>query len=313
MNKLKYIFAALFLVGIMQIKAQKTEEKERLALSVWIPENVEGLTDMARNNLENKLLQLITANGVGGSGDFTRFIISANVNTLSKEITNTGMQALTLNITLYIGDGFQGKAFTSYATTVKGVGENDTKAYLSALKNLKISDPAYQGFIDKGKSKIIAYYNAQCDQIIREAKVLAGLNKFDEAIFNLTSVPDVCTDCWKKAMDAVAPVFKQKIDYECREKIQRANAIWNAGQSWEAAQEAGAILSTIDPNAACVNDIKALSSKIEKRIKEVDGREWKFVYDYNIGLTRDLIKAYRDVGVAYGNGQPKNVMYKSLW
>ncbi len=313
MNKLKYMALVLFLLCLAQVNAQKPEEKERLALTVWVPENIEGLTDMARSNLENKLLQLITANGVGGSGDFTRFIVSANVNTLSKEITNGGMQALTLNIMLYIGDGFQGKAFSSYSTTVKGVGENDTKAYLSALKSLKTNNPEYQSFIDKGKTKIIAYYNSQCDQIIREAKVLASMNKYDEAIFNLTSVPDVCTDCWKKAMDAVAPIFKQKIDFECKEKILRANAIWNAGQSWEAAQEAGAIMSTIDPNAACVGDMKSLSAKIEKRIKEVDGREWQFIYDYNIGLTRDLIKAYRDVGVAYGNGQPKNVTYKSLW
>jgi hypothetical protein len=313
MNKLKYMALVLILLCLAQVNAQKPEEKERLALTVWVPENIEGLTDMARSNLENKLLQLITANGVGGSGDFTRFIVSANVNTLSKEITNGGMQALTLNITLYIGDGFQGKAFSSYSTTVKGVGENDTKAYLSALKSLRTNNPEYQSFIDKGKTKIIAYYNSQCDQIIREAKVLSSMNKYDEAIYNLTSVPDVCTDCWKKAMDAVAPIFKQKIDFECKEKLLRANAIWNAGQSWEAAQEAGAIMSTIDPNATCVGEMKALSAKIEKRIKEVDGREWQFVYDYNIGLTRDLIKSYRDVGVAYGNGQAKNVTYKSLW
>ena len=313
MNKLKYSIAVLFILCMVQLNAQKPEEKERLELAVWVPENIEGLTDMARSNLENKLLQLITANGVGGSGDFTRFIVSANVNTLSKEITNGGMQALTLNISLYIGDGFQGKAFSSYSTSVKGVGENDTKAYLSALKNLKTNDLAYQDFIDKGKTKIIAYYNSQCDQIIREAKVLASTNRYDEAIYNLTSVPNVCTDCWKKAMDAVAPIFKQKIDFECKEKLLKANAIWNAGQSWDAAQEAGAILSTIDPNAACVSDMKALSAKIEKRIKDVDGREWQLVYDYNIGLTRDMIKAYRDVGVAYGNGQPKNVTYKSLW
>lgn len=313
MNILKYIVSVFFLLCFVHLNAQKPEEKERLALAVWVPENIEGLTEMARTNLENKLLQLITANGIGGSGDFTRFIVSANINTLSKEITNGGMQALTLNITLYIGDGFQGKAFSSYSTSVKGIGENDTKAYLSALKNLKTNNAEYQSFIDKGKTKIIAYYNSQCEQIIREAKVLASMNKYDEAIYNLTSVPDVCTDCWKKSMDAVAPIFKQKIDFECKEKLMKANAIWTAGQSWDAAQEAGAILSTIDPNAACVGDMKILSAKIEKRIKEVDGREWQYVYDYNIGLTRDMIKAYRDVGVAYGNGQPKNVTYKSLW
>lgn len=313
MNKLKYIILFLFVLGLCNVNAQKMDEKGRLALSVWVPETIEGLPALAKSNLENKLGQIVTANGIGGDAINSRFVISANVNPLTKDITSGGMQAITLNVTLYIGDGFEGKAFSSYSTTVKGVGENETKAYLSALRNMKTNDPGYQTFVNNGKSKIIAYYNAQCDFIIREAKVLAGMNRFDEAIFNLTSIPDVCTECWNKAMDAVAPIFRQKIDFECKEKINLANNVWNAGQSWDAAQQAGAILSTIDPNSSCVNEIKPLANKIEKRIKEVDGREWDFFYDYNIGLKRDMIKAYRDVGVAWGQGQPQTIIYKSLW
>ena len=77
-------------------------------------------------------------------------------------------------------------------------------------------------------------------------------------------------------------------------------------------QIAGAVLSTIDTNSSCVGEIKVLANKIEKRIREVDQREWNFIYDYNIGLTRDWIKAYRDVGVAWGNGQPRTVIYNNF-
>ena len=67
----------------------------------------------------------------------------------------------------------EGIKFASFSATVKGVGENETKAYMSALKNLKTNDPNYQDFIEKAKNKIVEYYNSKCDFIIKEAKALA--------------------------------------------------------------------------------------------------------------------------------------------
>jgi len=234
---------------------------------------------------------------------------------MTKDITPSAppLQAYTLDVTFYIGDGFEGKSFSSYTTTVKGVGENETKAYMAALRNIKTNDPGYQSFIEKGKTKIIDYYNAQCDNIIKEAKISAAMNQFDKAIWKLTSVPDICSDCWNKCMVVLPSIFQQKIDFECKSKLNEASNIWIAGQSWDAAEQAGAILATIDPKAACFNEAKTLSDRIAKRILEIDKREWNFKYDYEIGVTRDMIKAYRDVGVAWGKGQPQNVTYKSLW
>ncbi|MBI5540093.1 MAG: hypothetical protein HY951_08545 [Bacteroidia bacterium] len=318
MKKLNIVLLLIFVMSISFSQAQtagKMSDKGRLALAVWVPDQIENMPVIAKKNLENKLMQIVTANGMGGDAMNSRFIITANVMVTTKDITATAppMQAYTLDVTLYIGDGFEGKSFSSYTTTCKGVGENETKAYNAALKAIKTSDPNYQSFIEKGKTKIIEYYNAQCDIIIKEAKTLAGQNKFDEAIWKLTAVPDVCTECWNKCMAVVPAIFQQKIDFECKTKLLEANNLWNAGQSWDAAQSAGAILATIDPKSACFNESKALSDKIAKRIKEVDKREWDFKYDKEIGLERDMIKAYRDVGVAYGNGQPQNVTYKSFW
>ncbi len=307
------ITIVLMVAGFNSIQAQKMSDTERLALTVWVPDNEGEIPLAAIKVLENKLMQIATQNGITGSTDLLRFILTANIDVLTKDITPTApvMQAYTLSVNMSIADGVDGKAFSSYSTTVKGVGENETKAYLSALKNLKTNNPAYQSFIENGKSKIIAYFNAQCDFIIKQAKTLADMNQFDEAIWNLTSIPDVCPECWNKANITAKMIFKQKIDFECKDKINMANNCWNAGQSWDAANQAGAILSSIDPNSACVDEIKPLAAKIEKRIREVDKREWKFYYDFNIGLRRDMIKAYRDVGVAWGNGQRRTIIYKS--
>ncbi len=310
---LAFAFCISFAHG--QTSTAKANDGSKLMLAAWVPNQIDNMPEAARKNLENKLTQIVTANGMSGDARNTRFIVSANVVVATKDITPTAppMHAYTLDVTLYMGDGFEGKSYASYSTTVKGVGENETKAYNAALKNIKTTDPNYKDFIDKGKAKIIDYYNSQCDIIIKEAKVLAAMNKFDEAIWKLTSVPNVCTDCFNKSMIAVAPIFQQKIDFVCKTNVSKATSIWNANPTAEGAAEAGELLSKIDPNAACFKESKALSDKIGKRMLEIDKREWNFKYDSEIGLERDMIKAYRDVGVAYGNGQPQNVTYKSLW
>lgn len=314
MKLLKLLFVIILFSMIGNVQAQNMSDTERLPITVWIPDDVESIPQLAVSVLQNKLIQIATQNGISGSTTLMRFIFTANINVISKEITPTApaMHAYTMNVNMYIGDGIDGKAFSSYSTTVKGVGENEAKAYLSGIKNIRTNNPDYQRFIEDGKSKIISYFNSQCNFIIKNAKTLAGMNRFDEALWNLSTIPDVCPECWNNAQAAMAPIFKQMIDFDCKQKINLANNIWNAGQSWDAANEACAVLSSIDPNSSCVGEIKILANKIEKRIREVDKREWKFFYDYNIGLTRDWIKAYRDVGVAWGNGQRRTIIYNNF-
>lgn len=317
MKKIFLIVLAL-IVYSYSIQAQNSEgkmdDKGRLALTAWVPEQIEGMPEASRQNLENKLKQIITANGMSASPFSSRFIITANVTVVTKDMTATAppMQAYTLDVTFYVGDGFEGKSFASYTSTIKGVGANETKAYTAALKNIKTNDPGYQAFIEKGKGKIIEYYNSQCDFIIKEAKTLATQNKFEEAIWKLTSVPDVCADCYNKCMDAVAPIYKQQIDRDCKIKLTEANNLWAANQTVDAANQVGAIVSTIEPEAACFGEVKALSTKIAARVKELDAREWNYTLKEQ-AQESERIKAYRDIGVAYGNGQPQNVTYKSLW
>jgi len=311
------LLAILSLVSICLVQAQNTQKMndgDRLSIGVWIPEQIEGLTPGAYNILENKLNQIITTNGLGDTPN-ARFIMSANVVVLTKDIVPSAppMQAYTLDVTFYIGDGFEGKAFATHSITAKGVGESETKAYISALRGIKANDPAFKSFIDKGKARILAYYETNCDFIINQAKTLAVTQDYDQAIWMLTSIPTVSTGCFDKAMNAVAPIFKEKIDLDCKQKLTKATNIWNAGQSWDAANEAGEVLSSINPNSACYAEINSLASRISKRINEVDNREWKLKVDSEIGLQKDIIKAYRDIGVAYGNGQAKTIVYKSLW
>ncbi len=57
----------------------------------------------------------------------------------------------------------------------------------------------------------------------------------------------------------------------------------------------------------------ALADKIAKRILQVDEREWNFIYDREIRLVGEIIQAWRDVKVEWGQGQLQAVINKSLW
>ncbi|WP_317898820.1 hypothetical protein [Aurantibacillus circumpalustris] len=307
------ILSILIVIGYnsyAQNTAGKSDDIARITLATYVPQQIDKMPDAARSMLANKLSQIVTQSGMGGSAFNQRFILTANINVMSKDITPTSppMHAFNLDVTLYIGDGIDGTKFASTSTSVKGVGENETKAYISALKNLKTNDPTYQAFIETGKNKIVEYYATKCDFIIKDAQTLAGQNKFEEAIFKLTSVPEVCKACYDKCMDAIAPMYKKQIDRDCKLKLTEASNIWAANQTVEAANQAAEILSTIEPSAACFGEVKTLSNKIAARVKEIDTREWNYTLKEQ-AQTSELIKAYRDVGVAYGNGQPKNVTY----
>jgi len=313
MKKIFIIISLLFCFSFFTHAQNKTSGTERIVITAFVPQPIEGIPEIAVSNLENKLSQIITANGF--SGDYNqRFILTANISVLTKDITATAppMHAYTLEVTLYIGDGVSGVLFASTSTTVKGVGETETKAYTNALKNLQTNSPSYQSFIENGKNKIIAYYNANCDFIIKEANVLASTNNFEAAIAQLISIPTASEECYYKAMDAVTAVYQKYIDKDCQIKLQQANAIWNASQDYESALQAGAVLASIDPDASCFQDIKQLFNKIEKSIIQRDDREWKYILKTQMQES-ERIEAMRAIGVAYGMNQPNTVYNIRSW
>lgn len=307
-------FFLLNLILFAQNNQGKADDAGRIALAAVVSDQIEGLTSSAQSNLQNKLHQIATKNGMGGSSLNNRFIITANVVVLTKDITPTAppMQAYTLEITLYIGDGVEGTLFSSTSVTLKGVGKTETKAYMAALKNLKVADPKYQSFIEQGKNKIIEYYNSKCDFILKEADALVSQNEFDAAIAKLVSIPEVCKECFDKAMDKVGPIYQQQIDRQCKMDLAEAKNVWNANQDVSGASQASNYLGNVDPNSSCYNEALNFSNVIAKRIKELDQREWNFKLKQqqdDVDIQKSTIKAARDIGVAYGNNQPQNVTY----
>jgi hypothetical protein len=315
MKNLGKLFLGLCIIAsTVGFSQADSKDENRISLTAWVPAGIENMPVKARKTLENKLTQVVTKNGLGGSPFNTRFIISANVSLASKDILPgpPPMHAYNMDVTLYIGDGFEGTVFSSTTISVKGVGTNETKAFMAGLKQIKTGNPEIQAFVKTGKEKIIQYYKDNCDLIIKTAQSKADQNDYDQAIFMLTAIPTACEECYTKAMAAIQPIFKAKIDNDCKVKLQEATGIWNAAQDMAAAEKAGAILASINPDASCVGQAKTLSNKIAAKVKQIDDREWKYIVK-DQQQESERIQAIRDIGVAYGKGPKANVTYKTLW
>jgi hypothetical protein len=220
------------------------------------------------------------------------------------------MIALRLNVSFYIGDGIDGIKYSSFNINVKGIGETDEKAFNSAIKTININNPAIGVFILNGKRKIIEYYNSNCDFLIKKAQTKASMNFFNEAIFELMEVPEVCKECYNHALETAKSIYISKINYECKVLLLKSKSIWSSGQDINAAKSISKILSNLDPNSSCKAEAQKLMKDVEKRVKSIDRREWDFklkVYQDEKIKNMEIINSTRQIGMAFGLNQPKVV------
>jgi hypothetical protein len=271
---------ALLLISISTLQAYsqaKLDDFGRVVLISHLPDNI-NLPAEAKGQLLNKLNQIASSNGMGGSQVNPRFIITASVNIGTKDIIAGPPQMIAQNIdlNLFIGDAITNTVFSNTILSLKGVGTNENKALIEAFKNINPRSKDLTTFIEEGKTKIVSYYTTQCDFIIKDAFVLVKQEKYDEAIYHLSLVPDVCKECYFKCLDTLARVYQQKIDADCKVKFNEAKVTWTAAQTPAGAEKAGDILSSINPMASCQAEVTVFINAIDAKLKADEKARWQF-------------------------------------
>jgi len=324
----------------------KLDDFGRIVLNTYLPEIIELPTE-AKNLLETKLSQIASNYGMGGSSVNPRFIITANVNVGTKDIIAGPPQmiAQNLDVTLFIGDAVENKSFCNTTISLKGVGTNENKAYIDALKKINPKNPEIQKFVEEGKNKIVTYYNTQCDFIIKNALTLKKQGNFDEAIYQLSIVPDVCQECYFRCLDTLNSIFQQKVDADCNQKLKQAKTLWAAEQTPDGAEKAADIVNQINPLATCQPEVDAFIKSIEAKLKADEQARWQFkLKQYadkvamqkeqvriaeeksirddqyrenqsqrNADLDKIRINANREISIEYAKNQPKTVTYNNIY
>ena len=149
---------------------QFKDDVDRLTINPYVPP-YEDLSDEAAKLLHTKLTQIVTANGVADNEYITRFILTARINVITKDIVAGPPQRISqkLEITLMMGDVEADKLYSTMTITAMGVGTSETKAYIAAIKNIKPRNAEITAFMEESKQKIVDYYETNSEEIIAEA------------------------------------------------------------------------------------------------------------------------------------------------
>lgn len=251
--------------------ANRLSDKERVALTPIVLDD--EIPAGAHKQLVNKMTQIAAKSGCAAISN-SRFIMTCSADVLTKDITPDAppMHAYTVALTFYIGDGVEGRLFSSYTIEAKGVGQTPDKAYINALKNVRTNDPGFKSLVDKGKQEIIAYYNTYCDILISDAQTMVKRHEYSAAIDMLNGVPMVCEDCYRRAKDESLIAYQAWRDDVCQMALNKAQAAW-ATRDAKAAAEA---LEFIPTDGACVADANALKKEIAAKLDAKERQEWEF-------------------------------------
>lgn len=321
MKKIATMIATLLLATMAM-----AQDYGRIAINVIVP-TLPNVPEEARAALETKMQQVATQYGLASNGVTDRFVMTAKVNVTSKDVTSTTPVKISqkMDVTMFIGDMVDNKVYESVVLNVTGIGQSETQSMIQAFNQIKPANPKLKSFVENAEKKIVEYYTNNCSYILTEANTLARQQKYDAAIAKLMAVPEVCKECYEQCMAKAVDVYQTKIDNDGAMLVQQAKNKWLTTRDYAAATGALSILSGIVPQSKALTEANKLVEEIDIHLRELETmteeqrkQEWAFAikqYNDRNNIQRKMIDAAREVGVAFGNNQPRTITKNiiSLW
>ena len=251
-------------------------QTDQLYISVVLPDRAE-IPSEAGKQLERKMTQLLTAIGISSLDANNRFVITAKADITSKDIVPSTPQRISekIDLTFLVGDMVENKVFETITIPLIGIGINENKAFIAAINQVKPQKAEISDFLSRAKNKIVEYYAVRCSQIIKQAQKLASGNEYDEAIYQLMQIPDIC-DCAKESQDLMIEYTIKRNNAIAAQLYNEAKARWAASPNSEGASNVADIIARIPANTASQKNIDALIKSINNKLRADEKRQWDF-------------------------------------
>ena len=298
--KIKNIFTAICLLATVSLYAQDCV----MPISVQLDEDFSNVPSAASKVLYQSLNRIATENGLTTDSPTTPFVLTAHCDVLDKSnLPGPPIQTVyNLGITFYMADTYTQKKFGTAYVTLNGVGTGEVKSYINAFRRINANNEEIKSLINRGKNNMMTYYDTQYPNIIKEAKRLASLQNYEEALTMVLSIP-VCSKGGDEASKYGLQLYTQYLDRMNLFLFNQAKALWTAGQDQQTAYNVCAMLAQIDPDAACYTEAGKLMKEVKSQVRSDIDFEMREKYHDQIQLEKDRISTARAVGVAFGNGQ----------
>lgn len=306
------IFLGLF---SSQFYAQKQKDEQgKIALSVVLPQNIDGVQNSQISKIESKIIQITSEYSVAAVGYHQNFVIYPKFMIYDIEIVEGGLQKITVvdcELSLYIKQVDNNMVYSSLSIPLKGSGKSKEEAISNAIRKIPAKDSRYDDFIQKGKNRIIDYYEAKCSDILTQSESLVKMQRYDEAMALLYYVPEQVS-CYAMVQEKTIEAYNAYKNQKCSERIQIAKTQLAANNYHEALRS----LSAIDPSSLCNTEAQNLIKQAAKNVDAEEKKLWDFElkkYNDSIAMEKYRINAVRDIVVNYYNSKPNTVSYNYIF
>lgn len=307
--KIRNLFISVYSMVAVGVCAQDCV----LPIQIQLDEEFSNIPSAAVGVLYQSINRVATENGLTSESLSTPFVLTAHCDVLDKSnLPGPPIQTVyNIGITLYMADTYTQKKFGTAYLTLDGVGTGEVKSYINAFKGIDANTEEIKNLISRGKVNMMNYYDTQYLNIIKEAKRLSSLQKYEEALTLVLSIP-VCSKGGEEASRYGLELYTKYIDRMNLFLLNHAKALWAAGQDQQTAYDVCAMLAKVDPDAACYADAAKLMKVVKSQVRSDMDFEMRQKYNDSIRLEKDRIEAARAVGVAYGNNQ-KTTTTNLMW
>ena len=207
-----------------------------------------------------------------------------------------------------VGDVVENKVFESYTFTSMGVGINENKSFINAITKIKTSNPQFTEFIGKSKEKILQYFASRCEQIILEAKQQAANHNYQQAIYQLMQVPNIC-DCAERCQTLMIEYYDAYTETTAAILLNEAKSKWASSPNADGAAIAADVIAQIPAGTKVQPQLDVLIAEINQKLREDEKRDWEFkMQQYNDEIARQkrefaLRKQQQEADIAYRDRQ----------
>lgn len=301
-----------------------------IKLTIMKPKPQGKITDQLSDLVGQRMLEMVTSNGIGGIGGDPAMVFACGISNVSKKLTGTAPQKtqVTLDVQYYVANVASGTVFGSLSDQVVGVGDNEEQAYKNACSEFR-NNAKIQQMLKKANENIVEYYNSNASSIQAEVEALIAKNDYERAYSLLRGVPEQCTALFQFSSKNLPAISQKLLERDAATNLalmqsaiadnseNYANVVGdimalipvNTPQYAEAKAAFGKYLADLDIRADQRAKIEAEKADADHRRKmelltldakmahqaAVDGR-----WDRGFDLVGQGIECAREVGVTFG-------------
>lgn len=272
MKSLKHITLSVLLAAAFGISANAQDKCDIDIATVNITKG-EIVPEAVGRRLEAKLSNAMAKAGLTSVQYDSRFFVAGRFDDAINDITGGPSPKVIIKttLTLYIGDADEQKVFDTETFDLKGVGSNDQQAYSNALNSINGNNARLIEFLQRGKDKIIDYYNANYGKYLDKARKEMASRNYEAALYNATLVPTCCVG-YDQAEALALQIYDDSLNFDSANALAKAKAAWGADPTATGAEEAHMYLKQIDPSSSSYAEAKKLSDEISKMTQ----KQWEF-------------------------------------